>query len=174
MTESLNHTAESLNEEMIKARNLLFDWATTETFVGNSKLDAKAFTEAIRDKGDLLTQRLVALTSLENYDKAERYQNARDRQHLAEHSEGHNEQGEPMAQWELELMGLRRVNEIQYEVVCNTCSSSTEAEQYFGKKLEWDDLQGNTITQMSMNAAIDARDSHIDSNPDHRVTLEIV
>lgn len=167
-----NYTVDELKAADLDIREDLFTWATMKPAMGEDfKIKDPLGKEMdYLEMGENLVARHRAISSLLTLHDADVLRAENDREHLSQHQE----QGKPLATWELELMGLRKLSDIKYRVSCMTCADNTNPEEYWGKKLEWNDAQGNLVTEMHLDFAIQARDSHLDNFGDHKVELDLI
>jgi len=180
------YDVDKLRETEIMLRDELFLWATRAPSANptTGSINQITLLDPIGDRmtyiemGDQITARLNAIKALQTHAEVDAERHAYDRKHLSGHftPDEDGKEPDPISDWELELLGLRKIQGIRYEVVCYTCADkSGDSRDYFGKKLEWHLLDSNElVTQMKLDFAIQARDSHLDMFPDHRVELDLV
>lgn len=171
----LSYTPEDLQRQEMELRDNLYQWATMRPIAPGSTpakiTNVLGVEMTYIEMGDELRARLEVVLSLKRAHRDDILTAEEDRAHMGQHQE----QGKPLEAWELELMGLRKVSDMKYEVVCRTCADNTKPAEYWGKKLEWLPSNGTElVTQMHLDFAIQARDSHLDNHPDHDTTLEFV
>lgn len=171
----LSYKIDDLRQQEMELRENLYMWATMKppaTGTPTSKMvNALGVEITYLQMGKELRRRLDTILDLQRAHDNDIMRAEHDRAHLSEHQE----EGKPLEQWELELMGLRKVADIKYEVICHACADADNPAEYFGKKLEWLPSNGTElVTQMHLDFAIQARDSHLDNHPDHTVNLDLV
>ncbi len=171
----LQYTPEDLRRQELELRDQLYIWATMKPIATDSvpaKLtNAMGQEVTYLEMGDEIQARLNGVLYLLEHHQRDIYKAENDRQHLSEHQETKK----PLEQWELELMGLRKVGEIRYELICYTCADkNAQGPDYFGKKLTWQDTSGNEVIALTVEWAMLARDAHLDAHPDHNTDLELI
>lgn len=134
---SLNHDLASLEAAITQSRNDLFIWGTSAHLGASTDYD---------EVGSRIIARLNALSHLKLSLENDALTKARDADHLL----NHHKEGEPVPDWELELMGFVKKESILFSVTCYDCDYNEHAPtpgaaQILGKTHE-DDAESHTTT----------------------------